>query len=57
MITSVGNAITRYLMWINTLADMPRYFAVIWTLLLSLFLLSIIVIGIGRLLRAVLGGG
>jgi hypothetical protein len=57
MITAIRNAFTRYLSWINTLADMPRYFAVIWTLLLALFLLSIIVIGVGRAVRALLSGG
>ncbi len=57
MITAIRNAFTRYLSWINTLADMPRYFAVIWTLLLALFLLSIIVIGVGRVVRALLSGG
>jgi hypothetical protein len=55
MITAVRNAFTRYLSWINTLADMPRFFAVTWTLLLALSLLSMIVLGIGRLVRAGLG--
>lgn len=57
MITAIKNAFTRYLSWINTLADMPRYFAVTWTLLLALFLLYIFAVGTGRLVRAVLGGG
>ena len=57
MIPAIRNAFTRYLSWINTLADMPRYFAVIWTLLLALFLISITFIGISRFVRALLSGG
>jgi hypothetical protein len=55
MIAAVRNAFTRYLFWINTLADMPRYFVVTWTLLFALFLLFMIVIGIGLLVRAAHG--
>ena len=55
MLTLVKNATTRYLFWINTLADMPRYLAVTWTLLLALFLLFLIVTGIGHLVGAVRG--
>ena len=57
IITAVRNAFTRYLSSINKLSDMARFFAVTWTLLLALSLLSMIVVGIGRLVRTGLAGG
>jgi hypothetical protein len=55
VLTLLRKTFTRYLLWINTLADMPRYFAVTWTLLLAAFLLFLIAMAVRLFVRAVQG--
>lgn len=40
------NVLTRYLIFINSLADMPRYFVITWTLLSALLCLFLVVMGV-----------